>query len=98
MFVLLPPCDQNAVPPPLIEKIITCLATRFDLTNKGIRPHLRTASLKQYGKVRCLDSGDVMNASALVTVGDDRRDATFVRVSFKFLLLEIVTSHTPMSV
>jgi hypothetical protein len=51
---------------------------------KDIQPHLQTASLKQYGKVRCLDGGDVINSSALVAMGDDRRDATFVRVSFKF--------------
>jgi hypothetical protein len=39
------------------------------------------ASLKQYGKMRWLNGGDVINASALVAIGDDRRDATFVRVS-----------------
>jgi hypothetical protein len=39
------------------------------------------ASLQQYGKVRHLNGGDLMNASALVAFGDDRRDATFVRVS-----------------
>ena len=54
---------------------------RFDLAMKDVRPHLRTASLVQYGKLRRLDGGDVMNASTLVKVGDDRRDATFVCVS-----------------
>jgi hypothetical protein len=49
---------------------------------KHIRPQLQTASLRQYGKVRHLDGGDVMHASALVAVGDDHRDATFVRVSY----------------
>jgi hypothetical protein len=34
----------------------------------------------QFGKVRYLDGGDTINASALVAVGDDHRDATFVRV------------------
>lgn len=49
---------------------------------------MRIALLKQYGKARCLDNGDVMNAAALVTLGDDRRDATFVRVHyFKLSLL-----------
>lgn len=42
---------------------------------------MRTAYLRQYGKVRRLKGGDLMNASALVAFGDDRRDATFVRVS-----------------
>jgi hypothetical protein len=82
-YVLLPPCDLGPVPHPLIKKILACLSTRFDITMKDIHPYLRTASLKQYGKVRCLDNGDVMNASTLVTVGDDWRDATFVRVRNK---------------
>jgi hypothetical protein len=79
--VLLPPCVRDPVPPSLLAKIVTCLATRFDLPVKDIRPHLRTASLLQYGKVQLLDGGDLMNASALVPCGNDRRDATFVRVS-----------------
>jgi hypothetical protein len=82
--VLLPPCDRNPVAPRLLEKIIACLSTRFDLSAKDIRPHLRSASLSQYGKIRRLDGGDLMNASALVGVGDDRRNATFVRVSCIF--------------
>jgi hypothetical protein len=70
--VLLPPCDQNHVPGPLLAKILVCLATGFHLKVKDIRPHLQTASLKQYGKVRHLNGGEVTNASALVAVGDDR--------------------------
>src|SRR5882762_1855877 len=79
-YVLLPPCDRNQLSSGLVEKIILCLSTRFDVAMKDIRPHLRKASLIQYGKLRCLDSGDVMNASALAAVGEDRRDATYVRV------------------
>ena len=80
-LVLLPPCDRNAVPNTLTEKILAYLATRFALKTKNIRPHLRTVSVHQFGKVRRLDGGEVMNASTLVAVGDDRRDATFIRVS-----------------
>ena len=35
----------------------------------------------QYGKVRFVNEGDVIHASELVSSGDDRRDASFVRVS-----------------
>jgi hypothetical protein len=83
-LALLPPRDQNSVLAPLVTKILVCLATRFNLGVNVIRPHLQTASLKQYGKVRQLDGGEVMNASALVAVGDDHRDATFIRVSYIF--------------
>jgi hypothetical protein len=78
--MLLPPCDRNHVSATLIQKIVTCLSTRFNLTMKEIRPHLRTASLVQYGKLRRLD-GDIMNASTMGEFSDDRRDATFIRVS-----------------
>jgi len=87
-YVLLPPRHLGPIPRPLIEKIIACLSTRFDWATKNIRPSMRIALLKQYGKARCLDNGDVMNAAALVTLGDDRRDATFVCVRyFKLSLL-----------
>jgi hypothetical protein len=85
--VLLPPCDQNCVPEPLFAKILVCLATRFNLEAKEIRPHLQTASVKQYGKVRHLDGGEVMNASALVGLSDYRRDATFIRVSCSLFII-----------
>ena len=92
-YVLLPPCNRGSIPRPLIQKIILCLATRFDLATKDISAHLQTASLKQYGKVRRIDGGDVMNASSVVAMGDDRRDATFVRVSVEFLLVIVVSWH-----
>ena len=70
-FALLPPCNCDHISCPLIEKIIACLSTCFDLLMQEIHPHLQMASLKQYGKVQCLDNGDVINASTLVAVGDD---------------------------
>jgi hypothetical protein len=90
-YVLLPPCNEDCIPRSLIQKIILCLATRFDLTTNDISPHLQTASLRQYGKVRRVDGGDVMSASSVVAMGDDRRDATFVRVSVGFLLVIVVS-------
>lgn len=41
---------------------------------------LRKAKLCQYGKVRRLQGGDMMHASALVSIGDDKRDASYVWV------------------
>jgi hypothetical protein len=83
-YVLLLPCQQDPVPPPLINKIVASLATRFDVPVKVIRSHLRTASLRRFGKVQRLDGGDLMNTSALVAFGDDRRDAMFVHVGCIF--------------
>ena len=79
----MPPCDPGPVPNTLVKKIIISLSTRVDLPVKDIWQHLQDAALKQYGKVRHLNGGAIMNAAALVPVGDDRQDATFVQVSFK---------------
>jgi hypothetical protein len=43
--VLLPPCVQDPVPQQLLEKIMACLAARFDLLVKYIQPHLQAASI-----------------------------------------------------
>lgn len=78
----MPPRNKEAVSLSLLKKIAACLSTRFDLSATIIQRHLRTAKITQYGKVRRIDGpGDTMNASTLVPVGDDRRDASFVRVS-----------------
>jgi hypothetical protein len=65
-----------------MNKIAICLSTRFDLPVSQIRPHLRSATTIQYGKVKRLQGGDIMNASTLVPTGDDNRDASYVRVSW----------------
>lgn len=82
--MLLPPCDRSRVSASLTQKIVACLSTRFNLPMKEVQPHLRTASLVQYGKLRRLDGGDTMNASTMGEFSDDRRDATFIRVSNDF--------------
>ena len=76
-YVLLPPCSRDSIPHSLIQKVMLCLATRFDLATKDISAHLQTASLKQYGKVQHIDGRDVMNTSSIVAMGDDHWDATF---------------------
>jgi len=64
-----------------VDKIAVCLVTRFKTSLSVIRPYLKKAAIVQYGKVWWLDGGDIMNAATLVPVGDDRRDASYVRVS-----------------
>jgi hypothetical protein len=60
---------------------------------KDISPHLQMALLRQYSKVQRIDGGNVMSASSIVAMGDDRQDATFVRVSVGFLLVVVVSQH-----
>lgn len=85
--VLLPPCRDTAITASLLQNIKVCLATRFDFPNLSrATPLLARASIHQYGKVRRLDGGDTMHASTLVSTSNDRRDATYVRVSVQSLL------------
>jgi hypothetical protein len=79
--VLLPPCIHDPVAPSLVRKITTCLSTRFDISAADIRQQLDKATIKQYGTVRWVEGGDVINAASLVPTRDDHRDASFVRVN-----------------
>jgi hypothetical protein len=81
MCVLLPPCRRNApIDVDLEQKITACLETRFDKSMKVVRRYFSVDCVEQWGKVWRLD-GDMMHASTWVTESEDRRDATFVRVS-----------------
>jgi hypothetical protein len=42
---------------------------------------MENAELVQYAKIRFIDGGDIVHASTLVSASDDRRDASFLRVS-----------------
>lgn len=68
------------ITPGTMEKIIACLATRYDCTMAAIRPFMPEV-ISEWGKVHILPDGDTINASALHKVRKDTRDATFVRVS-----------------
>jgi DeoR/GlpR family transcriptional regulator of sugar metabolism len=72
-----------------MNKLIVSLATRFGVTVATIKRHLKPQNIEQWGKLQRIDGGDTMNASALQTLaGEDRRDATFVRVSGNALVFQ----------
>jgi hypothetical protein len=83
--VLLPP--RCALPPStgVLNQIIAALATRYDTTVAVIRKNVAVDQIEEWGKVRRIDGGDTMNASALASSTEDRRDATFVRVSVLYV-------------
>ncbi|KAF9058462.1 hypothetical protein BDP27DRAFT_1241042, partial [Rhodocollybia butyracea] len=70
---------SSSVPKTIIEKILICFATRFDTTKAVVRRHLDIDTIVQWAKVRRLNGGDEMAASALVPFAEDRRDTTFIR-------------------
>jgi hypothetical protein len=54
--------------------------------------YMRTAVpiFTQYAKVRFVNGGDIVHASKLAPSGDDRRDASFVRVSICIYMLALI--------
>lgn len=80
-YVLLPPHRPDSLDTALFNKVCAALATRFDVSLSTIRPRLEKAKISMWGKIRCANGGDTIHASTLVTMGDDRRDASYVRVS-----------------
>jgi hypothetical protein len=80
-YVLLPPRRTDNLSAALFNGVCAALATRFDVPLSTVRPRLDKAEISTWGKVRCLNDGDTIHASSSMTMGDDRRDASFVRVS-----------------
>ncbi len=81
--MLFPPCIQDPLSSTLRNKIAICLSTRFDQPVAYMHRYMRTAVpiFTQYAKVRFVNGGDIVHASKLAPSGEDRRDASFVRVS-----------------
>ncbi|KDQ52461.1 hypothetical protein JAAARDRAFT_138848 [Jaapia argillacea MUCL 33604] len=77
--VLMPPRRVAPVDSGLLAQVIGCLVTAYSTTPAKIRPHLDAARIEQWGKVRRLFGGDVMHASSMTAIGEDRRDASFIR-------------------
>lgn len=63
----------------LIDKVISCLSTRFDALPAPVRAAL-PKEFEQWGKFRILPEGDTVRAADMQTQAEDGRDATFVRV------------------
>ena len=80
-YVLLPPHSTCSLENTLFSKVCAALATRYDVSVSTVQPRLHKAEISMWGKIRCLDGGDTMHASALMSTGEDCRDASHVRVS-----------------
>ncbi|KAJ7131920.1 hypothetical protein C8R46DRAFT_924112 [Mycena filopes] len=64
----------------LARKIITCLATRYDVGVAIIKKYFDPTAVEQWAKVQRLQGGDRMLTSSMMTSEtEDRRDATYVR-------------------
>jgi hypothetical protein len=80
-YTLLPPHCTESLDATMFSKVGAALATRFDVSVQTVLPRLQKAQISTWGKVRCIDGGDMMHAFMSVSRGVDHRDASFVRVS-----------------
>jgi hypothetical protein len=81
-----------------MSKILAALATRYSppygnpLRVSTVWKHVVNAPIEIWGKLKRLEGGDLMHASQVVSArADDRRDASYVRVStfpFSFQLVD----------
>jgi hypothetical protein len=95
-YVLLPPHRTDGLDDVLFNKVCAALATRYDVSVSTVRPRLHKAGISTWGKVRCLDGGDTMHASVLMSMGEDRRDASYVRVSRPCFCYRAATHYIPV--
>lgn len=80
--VLLAPRQPIIFEGGLLTKLLACLATRYSATPAALRAAV-SKNGQEWGKVRILNDGDTIRASALVNGAEDSRDASFVRVSHR---------------
>jgi hypothetical protein len=75
----------------LVQQIYAALATRFDQPVAYIKQKLPEAAIwmEQWSKAQTLGGGDMMHAAEFVSIPEDHRDASFVRVC-AFLSCEIM--------
>lgn len=65
----------------MLTKINVALQTRYKKTSAIIHRFLDPNDIEEWGKVKILNGGDTINASSLVKGSEDRRNASYVRVS-----------------
>ena len=94
---MLPPRrPSSTISESLAAKVVISLSTRFNKPQNIIRQHFAIENVEQWARVRRLEGGDDMNASSFAGHSEDRRDATYVRVSSICLLLAHTVSDKYM--
>jgi len=72
-----------------MKGIVAALATRFDAAVSDIRRSLKGSTVREWGKVRRVDTeeGDMIHVFTMVKMGEDNRDASYVRVRIRYFTL-----------
>lgn len=83
--LLAPRRPFTTIPKSVADKVMVCLATRFDSTINQVRRYVLPEYMEQFASVRRLEGGDTMHASTFARKSEDRRDASFIRVSYVYI-------------
>jgi len=77
--MLAAPRRCEILPPPIRNKVLACLATRFNVQKSVVQSVIKLDQpITQYGRVSRLEGGDLMIGRHFVKETEDSRDASFV--------------------
>ena len=86
------PCRCEILPLPIRNKVLACLATRFNVSKATVGSIVKLDQLiTQYGRVTRLEGGDLMIGRDFVQESEDSRDASFVQVECNILFLHVIS-------
>jgi hypothetical protein len=81
LYMLSAPRRHEILSSPIRNKVLACLATRFNVKKNVIQSVIKLDwPITQYGRVTRLEGGDLMIGRDLVQEIEGSRDASFVRV------------------
>ena len=93
------PKKQEILPSSTQNKVLACLATRFNIKKNIVQSVVKLDQpLTQYGKVTRLEGGDLMIACDLVKETEDSQDASFVRVEICLFFIHAASDHSFSSI
>ena len=87
LYMLSAPRQHEILFSPIQNKVLACLATCFNVKKDDIQSVIKLdCPITQYGRVTCLEGGDLMIGRDLVRGTEGSRDASFVRVESRLFI------------
>jgi len=94
LYTLSIPQQIKILSSPIQNKVAACLATRFNVTKNTVQAIVDLKwPVTQYGRVTCLEGGDLMIGRNLVQLAKDSWDASFIRVELNLDFIHMISDH-----